>query len=151
MEQQPIEVHPIAELIAANLEEGGEGQPAIVLRAEGRAAIEKVIDELAKVGSRELMFAAQTMFSFADQLEARNAQAAAAVLVAILDRPNVVSAMTMINEGLKNEVGTVEQGTPGDEFATFASKDTARRAPAVGEEAPDDAVKLDKFDFPKRL
>jgi hypothetical protein len=59
--------------------------------------------------------------------------------------------MQMINQRARNELGALEIGTPGDEFASFASKDTGRRAPSVEELPPDDAVKLGTFDYPKRL
>jgi len=151
METARIEAHPIGEMIAHLFDAGGPGEELVVMRPEARSVLEPAIDDYARVGTPELMLIAQTMFAIADQLEEKHAPVAAQVLVDILNRSNVVAAMQMINERLRNEVGAVEMGTPGDEFASFATRETDRRAPALDEVPPDDAVKLGSLAFPKRL
>jgi hypothetical protein len=151
MEAETFEGHPIGEIIAHLLDAGGPGEEIVVLRDERRALLEEAIDDYARVGSPELMHVAQTIFSLADRLEERNAPTCAQHLVAVLNRSNVLGAMQMINERLRNDLGAVEMGTPGDEFASFATLETDRRAPSVGESAPDDAVKLGSLAYPKRL
>ncbi len=149
--EERIEAHPIQMLIGHLLEEGNAGEEPVVIRAEARSIAEQAIDEYAKAGSPELMNVAQTIFSIADILEDKKSPQTAAILCEMLDRPHVLGAMQMINERLKNHLGTLEMGTPGDDFASFAEKDTTRRAPSVEESAPDDAVKLGTLSFPKRL
>jgi hypothetical protein len=149
--REPIHAHPIGEMIVTLFETGGRGEEPLVLRSQALEVIERAIDEYARTGSVELMVAAQTMFALADRLEEKNCPRTAAILCEVLDRPHVLGAMYMINERARNELGTVEHGTPGDEFASFASNDTGRRAPAFEESAPDDAVKLGSLSFPKRL
>ena len=151
MEREAIEAHPIREMIGGLMENGKIGEEPIVLRSEARREIERAVDEYAKACTPELMFVAQTMYSIADWLEAQNAPKAAEVLCAVLDRTNVLTAMQVINERARNELGALEIGTPGDDFASFASKETGRRAPEVNEAAPDNAVKAGSLGYPKRL
>jgi hypothetical protein len=151
MDAETYEAHPVAEFIAQLLQEGGPGEEIVVMTSQARAMLEELVDEYARAGTPELMYVAQTMYSLADRLEEKNAQSAADALVMVLNRSNVIGAMQMINEQLRNHLGALEHGTPGDEFASFATRNTDRRAPAIGETAPDDAVKLGSLDFPKRL
>ena len=151
MERERIEAHPIGEMIAHLFDSGGPGEELVVLRPEARAVLEAAVDDFARTGTPELMSVAQTMFAIADQLDERKAPAAAQALVDVLNRSNVLAAMQMLNERLRDELGSVEIGTPGDEFASFATRETDRRAPAVDELPPDDAVKLGSLSFPKRL
>jgi hypothetical protein len=151
MTSDQFEAHPIGEMLAHLLDAGGPGEEIVVLRAEGRAVLEEAIDDYARAGTPELMHIAQTLYALADRLEEKKAPSAASSLVEVLNRSNVLSAMQMINEQLRNRIGAVEMGTPGDEFATFATRETDRRAPSFDEAAPDDAVKLGTLAYPKRL
>ena len=110
MDAGTFEAHPIAELIAQMLDEGGPGEEIVVMSAQSRAMLEEVIDEYAKLGTHELMHVAQTMYSLADRLEDKNARSAADSLVAVLNRSNVLGAMQMVNEQLRNHLGAVELG-----------------------------------------
>ena len=151
MTPDQFEAHPIGEMIAHLLEAGGPGEEIVILRAGDRAVLEQAIDDYARAGTPELMHIAMTLYALADKLEEKHAPTAAASLVEVLNRTNVVSAMQMINERLRHEVGAVEMGTPGDEFASFATKETDRRAPSFDDVPPDDAVKLGSLAYPKRL
>jgi hypothetical protein len=151
MSPDQFEAHPIGEMLTHLLDAGGPGEEIVVLRSDGRAVLEQAIDDYARAGTPELMHIAMTLYALADKLEEKHAPNAAACLVEVLNRTHVVTAMQMINEQLRNHLGAVEIGTPGDDFASFATRETDRRAPSHDEVAPDDAVKLGSLSYPKRL
>ncbi len=141
-------LHPIGDVIAAVLEDGPNDCP--LLRPEGIEYIRKALDEYLDKGP-ELLAVVDCVLTAAHMLEVeKGAEAAAVALVALVDRDLVIDALVEINNAREAERALGRLGAPSAE-QRFTAASTERKAPSNESAEPDGALKLDRFNFPKRL
>jgi hypothetical protein len=145
------ELHPIGEVLVNVLQDGPDDVP--IIDAEGLEFVRKALDQYLPQGAA-LMGAVDCVLTAAHLLEVeKGAEEAARDLVALVDRKEVIDALIAVNEA--NEAARASAvAQQADRFQQFTASESKRRAPAseaAAEEAPDGAVKLGNFNFPKRL
>ncbi|MCA9549559.1 MAG: hypothetical protein KC933_05945 [Myxococcales bacterium] len=145
------ELHPIGEVLAAVLQDGPDDVP--IIDAEGLEFVQKALDDYLTQG-RALLAAVDCVLTAAHLLEVeKHAEDAARDLVALVDRKEVIDALIAINKARDAERASAV-ARQADRFQQFTASESKRRAPGTepaDEEAPDGAVKLGNFHFPKRL
>lgn len=146
MDDPRDDLHPIVEVLAAVLEDGPRGVPRI--RSAGLDKIRRALDEYIAAGP-PLMGAVDQILTAAHLLEVdKDALDAAQALVELVDRPQVVDALIAINEA-KEAARAEAVAKKADDFKRFTAKAAPRPEPAPSDEKP--AIRLDAFNFPKRL
>lgn len=141
-------LHPIGDVIAAVLEDGPDDCP--LLRPEGIEYIRRALDEYLDKGP-ELLGAVDCVLTAAHMLEVeKSAEAAAVALVALVDRDLVIDALVEINNA-REAARAQAVAERADKFKQFTAAPTERKAPSNESAEPDGALKLDRFNFPKRL
>jgi hypothetical protein len=141
--------HPIRDVVALLIKDGGPGEEPAVLDEVGLAQIREELDSL--IGQEELVDAVDTLLLLADVIALQQKSEKCAVkLCEVVERDEVVDALRALNRKKDAERAEAVAKTA-EKFTGFVGQNSTKKAPKNSDAAPKGSVKLGSLDFPKKL
>lgn len=143
------EDHPIRDVVAELLVDGGAGQEPAVLPPDALARIRQEIDK--HVGAPDLVDVVETILLCANFLEVQQkSPGCAGELCDLVERETVINALKELNRQKEQKRAEQVQKTA-EKFSGFTGSATNKKAPKADQSAPKGSIKLGNLDFPKKL
>jgi hypothetical protein len=147
-QETPQVPHPIRDIVAMVVKDGGPGEEPALLDPAGLSRIRTELDAL--IGSDELVDAVDTLLLIADVLAIdQKSETCALRICELVEREEIISALRELNR--KKETARAEAvAKSADKFTDFVGAD-AKKAPKGTDPAPKGSIKVGSLDFPKKL
>ena len=142
--------HPIRDKVAHLLKDGTGGEPA-EFPPESAAELSQLLEAYVAQDDHELHEVVRTLISIYEWLkDDEGCPTAADALKATFKTDKVNNRIMAIEKEMQaNEAeGATSKGS---KFESFADRASDKKAPKVGEEAPEGSLKLGNLNFPKKL
>lgn len=143
-------VHPLAIYLGQCIvdTDGSNGEPLAI----NPGAYDELLKELKALipHGEEFRHAMTSLLACAVSLKDQGAPQASQWVIDLITEQELQDAMIALGPPQWDEDAEATKKTS-EQFQSFADNAEEKRAPQEGEEAPDDAVKVDKLDFPRRI
>ncbi len=143
-------VHPLAIYLGQNIvdTDGSNGEP-LAIHPDAYDELLKELKMLIDHGE-EFRHAMTSLLACAVALKEQGAPAASQWVIDLITEKELEAAMIALGPPKWDDEAEETKKTA-EEFQSFTDNSEEKRAPHDDEEAPDDAVKVDKRDFPRRI